>query len=394
MTNIKKIDFMFEMAFNKTLPHFYKNSCHNMVDIILLNSEETITPSFDNKIYTVIDVPSYVKVTKNEFNDTLGFKSIKQYNGYYIDLNGYNEVEDYLRDRFSRSSRQLLRAGKQRLEICFNSSYKMYYGGIDKLLYDDLFKQFYKMLKHRANEKGIENRNLKHWDLYTKEVYNMILNKQASLFVIYDGAKAINISLNMHLGDTVFLFITTYDIDYSKFRIGHTNWMLQLEWFIKNNIKIVDFNKGNIEYKKRWANNEYHFEYHFFYNKSNILSKLKVLRSLSILKLKQVLRNGDINTYYYNFLDKLKDNKERFKKLNYELIQQELPNEKENLVMISNDEFDQYSFLRRIVYNYLYLSKLHIDEVILYKELNKENSFYITSKIKDSFKIKLYSSIQ
>tara|TARA_R110000737_G_scaffold341976_1_gene366343 strand:- start:27 stop:530 length:504 start_codon:yes stop_codon:yes gene_type:complete len=164
--------------------------------------------------------------------------------------------------------------------------------------------------------------------------------------------------------------------------------MLQLEWFIKNNIKIIDFNKGNIEYKKRWANNEYHFEYHFFYSKSNILSRLKVLRALSILKLKQVLRNGNINTYYYNFLDKLKDNKESFKKLNYELIQQELPNEKEHIVMISNDEFDQYSFLRRIVYNYLYLSKLHIDEVIVYKELSNEECFYIKSK-KESFNIYL-----
>ena len=336
----------------------------------------------------MIDVPSYIKVTKKEFNYPIGFKSIKQYNGYYIDLDGYAKIEDYLKDRFSSSSRQLLRAGKKRLEICFNSSYKMYYGDIDKSLYDDLFKQFYKMLKQRANEKGIENRNLKHWDLYTKEVYNMILNKQASLFVIYDGTKAINISLNMHLGKTVFLFITTYDINYSKFRLGHTNWMLQLEWFIKNNIKIIDFNKGNIEYKKRWANNEYHFEYHFFYSKSNILSRLKVLRALSILKLKQVLRNGNINTYYYNFLDKLKDNKESFKKLNYELIQQELPNEKEHIVMISNDEFDQYSFLRRIVYNYLYLSKLHIDEVIVYKELSNEECFYIKSK-KESFNIYL-----
>ena len=388
MTNIKEIDFMFEIAFNKTLPHFYKQSYHIMDDTPLLSSDETITPSVDNEIYTVIDVPSYIKVTKKEFNYPIGFKSIKQYNGYYIDLDGYAKIEDYLKDRFSSSSRQLLRAGKKRLEICFNSSYKMYYGDIDKSLYDDLFKQFYKMLKQRANEKGIENRNLKHWDLYTKEVYNMILNKQASLFVIYDGTKAINISLNMHLGKTVFLFITTYDINYSKFRLGHTNWMLQLEWFIKNNIKIIDFNKGNIEYKKRWANNEYHFEYHFFYSKSNILSRLKVLRALSILKLKQVLRNGNINTYYYNFLDKLKDNKESFKKLNYELIQQELPNEKEHIVMISNDEFDQYSFLRRIVYNYLYLSKLHIDEVIVYKELSNEERFYIKSK-KESFNIYL-----
>ena len=32
MTNIKEIDFMFEIAFNKTLPHFYKQSYHIMDD--------------------------------------------------------------------------------------------------------------------------------------------------------------------------------------------------------------------------------------------------------------------------------------------------------------------------------------------------------------------------
>jgi hypothetical protein len=387
MTNIKEIDFMFEMAFNKALPHFYKQSYHITDHTISLKTVETKTASVFNKISMVIDVPSYIKVAKKEFDYAIGFKSIKQYNGYYIDLNGYIEVEDYLKDRFSRSSRQLLRAGKQRLEICFNSSYRMYYGDIDKSLYDALFKRFFNMLKQRANEKGIENRNLKHWDLYTKNVYDMILNKQASLFVIYDSNKAINISLNMHLGKTVYLFITTYDIDYSKFRLGHTNWMLQVEWFIKNDIKIVDFSKGNIEYKKRWANNEYHFEYHFFYNKSNILNKLKVFWMLSILKLKQVLRNGNMNTYYYNFLDKLKPDRESFKKINYELIQQELPKEKEKLVLISNSEFNQCSFLRRIVYNYLYISKLHVDEVTIYKELSNEDIFYLSSKKKGCFKI-------
>jgi hypothetical protein len=387
MPNIQEIDFMFEMAFNKTLPEFYDKAFQISDKNILLTSKPEEAPTRLDKIHLVYDVPSYIKVAKKEFDYPIGFKSIKQYNGYYIDLNGYTKMEDYLKDRFSRSSRQLLRAGKQRLEICFNSSYRMYHGDIDKSLYDDLFKRFFNMLKQRANEKGIDNRNLKHWDLYTKNVYDMILNKEASLFVIYDGNKAINISLNMHLGKTVYLFITTYDIDYSKFRLGHTNWMLQLEWFIKNNIKIVDFNKGNIEYKKRWANNEYHFEYHFFYNKSNIISVLKTFGALSILRLKQILRNGNINIFYYNFLDKLKHNNESFKKINYELVQQELPNEKGNLVMISNNQFDDYSFLRRIVYNYLYLSKFHIDEVIVYKELSNEERFYITSKKKTSFKI-------
>ena len=80
-------------------------------------------------------------------------------------------IETYLKDRFSRNSRQVFRSNKKRLETCFDISYNMYYGAISIEQYSKLFKQFYDMLKLRAKEKRINNRNLKHWSLYNSKVY-------------------------------------------------------------------------------------------------------------------------------------------------------------------------------------------------------------------------------
>lgn len=379
MSNVQHIDFMIEIAFNKKLPVFYDTVYQNLDRTILFNSETTDKPILFDKINLVIDIPSYLDVKKKAVNPSIEFKSIKQYNGYCIDLSGYHDLETYLKDQFSSSSRQLLRSGKNKLEKCFDISYKMYYGEIEKEHYHELFKQFYDMLKLRAHEKGIYNRNLKVWDEYTNSVYDMILKKEASLFVIYDGEKVINLSLNMHMKNTIFLFISTYNIDYSKFRLGHTNWMVLLDWFIKNNIKMVDFSKGNIAYKKRWANKEYHFEYHLFYDKSKIKIRLKALWIIKKLQLKQALRNRNINTYYYKALRILKGNNRLIKIPNSQLINQKQLPEKSKLSQVLFRKNDTYLFLKRIIYNYLYLSTLNVKDVKVYEDLDNSDTFYVQS---------------
>jgi hypothetical protein len=380
MKNIINIDFMFEMAFNKQLPCFYESALYNLESIISNNSTENKINEVSDKIYKIFDVPSFLDIKKIKCDTSFGFKSVVQHNGYCIELKGIESLEGYLENQFSPSSRQLLRSAKKRLELCFDISHKVYYGSIDKDHYGVLFLRFYEMLKLRAHEKGIENRNLNRWDFYTNSVYDMILNKKASLFVIYDGSEPINITLNLHVKNIVFLFITAYNIDYSKFRIGHTNWMILLDWFIKNKISVVDFSKGNIAYKKRWTNREYFFEYHIFYDKSNIINRGKAIWVSKTLLLKQKLRSININTYYYNILRILRGNTENIKQINYQLNNQAFLPEKEQLIPILYREIDDYSFLRRIIYNYLYLSKIHVTQVEIFKELNSVGVFYISSK--------------
>lgn len=378
-SQFKSVDFMFEIGFNKKLPAFYACAFQNLYSECLLKSEPTNEELLSNEIHLVHDVPSYLDVHKRDLDTSVGFKSVIQHSGYCIDLSGYDNIEKYIEDRFSRSSRQLLRSGKKRLELCFDISYKMYYGDIEQAHFETLFDKFYLMLKLRAKEKGIDNGNLKRWDVYSNSVYEMILKREASLFVIYDGEDAINISLNMHVKEMVFLFLTTYDIDYSKFRIGHTNWTVQLEWFIKNKIKVVDFSKGNVAYKKRWANKKYDFSYHFFYEKSTIAVRVKVFWMIKKLQFKQLGRDRGFNIIYYNILRKLKGNGGFKKKSNYKLIDQAQLPDKINLLLIVMDNQDTY-LIKRIIFNYLYLSSLNIKDIDIYKETTSENTFYISSK--------------
>ncbi|MFT5749508.1 MAG: hypothetical protein ACI93S_000769 [Ancylomarina sp.] len=376
---IKRVNFMFEIGYNKKMPFFYSCAFQNFYCECLLKCKPVSEVSLSNEIHLVYDVPSYLDVNKRYLDSSVGFKSVIQHSGYCIDLNGYDNIEKYIEDSFSRSSRQLLRSGKKRLELCFDISYKMYYGDIEHKHFEELFDKFYAMLKLRAHEKGIDNGNLKRWDIYSSSVYEMILQREASLFVIYDGGNAINISLNMHLKDIVFLFLTAYDIDYSKFRIGHTNWTVQLEWFIKNKIRVVDFSKGNVAYKKRWANKKYTFSYHFFYEKSTIAVRMKVFWLIKKLQFKQLLRNQGLNLIYYSVLRKLKNNGEFKKKSNYKLIDQTQLPDKISLLLIAIDHEDPY-MIKRIIFNYLYLSSLNIKDIVIYKETTSENTFYISSK--------------
>ena len=146
MRNIHEIDFMFEIAFNKTLPDFYDEAFQTLDDKILLTSDSEELPQLSNKIKMVYDVPSFLKVSKKNFKPSLGLKSVIQHKGYCINLRGYNDIETYLKDRFSRNSRQVFRSNKKRLETCFDISYNMYYGAISIEQYSKLFKQFYDML--------------------------------------------------------------------------------------------------------------------------------------------------------------------------------------------------------------------------------------------------------
>ncbi len=382
MSDLIKIDFMFELAFNKAIPDFYYEAKRKTDGEVLAYSQTNDFPDLSDKIYMVYDVPTSLKVpikTSESFN---AFKSVIQHKGYQINLEGYRDLKAYLKDRFGKSSLQLLRAGKKRLETCFDITYKMYYGSIDKEQYDQLFKSFYKMLELRASEKGIHNRNLQFWDLYTAKVYDMICSKEASLFVIYDGNRPINISLNMHVQNTVFLFISAYDIDYSKFRLGHTNWMKQLDWFLKNGVKLVDFSKGNVEYKKRWTNSEYDFEYHLFYNTSNIKVKLKALWIVRKLQLLQALRNKNINTLYYSLLDRFRGKNKYVGLPNYQLMDIDMLPSGNLLEPFLFRKKESETHLKRLIYTALYLTFTHVNDLKVYRNMENPNTFYLQSNVK------------
>ena len=135
----------------------------------------------------------------------------------------------------------------------------------------------------------------------------MILSKQAALFVVYDKDKPIAITLLNFSNNVMIDVIRVFDIDYSKFRLGTVSIMKQLEWCIENNFEALDFSKGYFEYKKRWTNKLYWFEYHIYYDKKSFLAKILARLYKNFFAFKLFLRKKHITNFIHElnfFLNK------------------------------------------------------------------------------------------
>jgi CelD/BcsL family acetyltransferase involved in cellulose biosynthesis len=199
-----------------------------------------------------------------------------------------------LLNQLSKRNRKNLFSKVRKLENNHQVTYKMYYGGITKEHYDFLIDTFYKLFDRRFKEKRIYNKNLINWKYYHELIYPMILDKKASLYVIYDQDKPIDITLNFHLGHIVFSFMHTYDIDYSNFNMGDISMLKHLDWCFGHQIALFDLSIGETGQKIKWCNYSYDFKYHIFYNPKSLNSNILTLIICLKLKLKQFLRDRNI----------------------------------------------------------------------------------------------------
>ncbi|AUP77245.1 GNAT family N-acetyltransferase [Flavivirga eckloniae] len=298
---------------NKYLP-LYVNTGKNLTNGLSyrLNENEN---DYKNKVFFIYDIPEYINQSNLE-TGSLKLKSVKQYKGYLANLENYSDLQNYIADNFSSRSRKAFKKYIKKLEEGFNINYKMYYGNnITKEQYDFIFDNFNRLFKKRYTEKQINNHFLtkKKWNYLKELCYPMILSKKASLFVIFDEDTPINISVNYMASNIVFGALTVFNTDYSKFNLGFIDIMKHLEWCIENNFQTFDFSKGDFEYKKRWSNKAYSFDYHILYDSNSVISS-SIASFLSIyFKLKQYLRDKNIHEVFHRVLFNLKGKKNKSK---------------------------------------------------------------------------------
>ena len=108
--------------------------------------------------------------------------------------------------------------------------------------------------------------------------------------------------------DTLFYSITTFDTDYTNYNIGHTTIMEILKWCFNNNINIIDFSKGEAEYKSRWLTEVYFFQNHILYDSKSLFSRVMALSIFYYFSFKQFLRDKNFNTLFSKFQFLLKTN--------------------------------------------------------------------------------------
>jgi len=256
-----------------------------------------VSSGYGKKVFLLYDVPDFENIPLEGPGSLKRYK-VRQYPGYALRLDAFSDFEAYLASTFKGKSRNKLRSYVKRLESSFKIRYEMFWGEIPADTYDHLFRKLEALMARRFDEKQEYNNNLEpqEWNFYRELFYPMILKKQASLFVTYDDEQPIGMMLNYMWDKKLVGAITVFDVRYAKFNLGTVNIMKQIEWCLENGIKTLDFSKGEFDYKKRWCNTRYDFEYHILFDASSLKARTLAGLLLTFYRFKYLLREKGINT--------------------------------------------------------------------------------------------------
>ncbi len=384
-TSVKAFNYFKDLEFIKSSKALtYVNIGKTHTKGIGYAIEHTDNSDLNNKTFLIFDVPTYFEVDTTKLGHKIKLLKSKQYPGFLIETGKYDSLNAYMLEHFSKNSRNKNKKYKRRLEESFNISYKMFFGDISKTEYDFVFIQFKSLLEKRFEDKQVTNNNLdeKEWAFYYDVAYALIIEKKASLYVIYDNEKPIGVTLSYFSEDTLFDAITVFDIDYFKFHLGSVTIMKLIEWCIANNIKILDFSKGYFEYKTRWCTLSYNFEYHIYYDGTSIKSKIIASSLKQIYDFKQRLREKNINERLHKLTYKLRHKAQnKTAKVSYNFTEVDLAEIDRDSQPI-NFELAENKALKLMVFEFLYLYLENCNDIKLFNYNNLDNSYFIEGKEK------------
>lgn len=266
------LDFYFDLFENGKFPEVVDNAFYSSDNSEMLRPQESPnTNMLDmNGLLYINNVPDYINLKLKP-----GYKSktIPLTHGFMADISGYKDISDFLKDNLKPRLRTAVKSSIKRLELSFNITYRVFYGEISQEEYDSLVNNLYHFILRRFDELKEENARINEWERFHQLFLPLIRQKKASLFVIYNDGKPINISLNYHYDKIFFYAIPGFDIDYSKFGLGHIMLYKQIEWCFQNNYKHFDMSMGDLDYKRQWCTNDYCFVVTCWMKIDNILLK-------------------------------------------------------------------------------------------------------------------------
>lgn len=351
--------------------------------IYLKNNEESIVLNQEKKnskqkLYTINYIPEYLDYSLDNV-EKYTIKKFSQVKGYSISMEAIKTIELYVKQQF-KSNAKTIRRYINKLESCFNIRYKLFFGEIDVATYEYLMTQLWDMTTKRFGQKNDTSKHLREWDKIKSIMLPLIYKKEASIFVIYEGDKPIEISLNYHLHKILFSFMSSYDIAYSKFGLGHVEIYKQLEWCLQNNYRAFEMGWGDLDYKRRWSNNIYDFEQHLIYPKNAPLHTIYAIAESSKIKCKNYLISKNIHV-------KVKELKKRFVKTNKSKSENwVLKPQDSNLLYTPLNKInymeEKFYFLRKFIYDFLYANNENIKNISVFST-ETNNLYIITGKQKN-----------
>lgn len=332
---------------------------------------------FKGKTFLIYDVPEYFNVKDLKSSTKLQCKKVYQYTGSLMNIEEFASTEEYINNKFSSKNRREFRGNIRKLETCFNISYKFINEALSQEEFDFIFGKFHDLLSIRFGEKGFQYHHLEEqkWNYYRELVFKMLQTKQASLLVISHDEEPIGITLNFHSETVLFETITVFDPDYFKFSVGKTSIIKLLDWCFENNFKISDFSKGAFDYKEKWGNLTYKFNYHILYDSSSLQSRLTASALERFFKLKLYLREKDLGSKYRKLKHKFSGNAKATKPVSefkIEKLETFTPDETYKQITVNKTENKS---LRKYLFMFLFANPEPENNVKVYE---KEGSYYIT----------------
>lgn len=382
----RSFDFINGVQFLKHsfLP-LYENIGKNLTKGISYDLNSSVK-DFKGKAFLIYDVPDYFDVKEVEKENTsLRLKKVFQYQGFLMDISSYNDQDEYINAQFSSKNRREFRSNQRRLEECFNIEYSFLHGELSASKFNAVFDKFYTLLNKRFAGKQVNYHHLspEKWSYYKELVYVMLQEKKASLLLINRDETPIGVTLNFHSEDVLFETITVFDPDYYKFSIGKTSIIKLLEWCFENNYRISDFSKGDFEYKHKWGNQVYDFNYHILYDSKSMRSILTANFVTLFYNTKLYLRRKKVNELYrkYKFLlqGKPKETNE-YTAIKFEKL--------DDFDVNSSDyqsvdyELDSNHFLKQYVYTFAFANPEPISTIKVFKTIGDQKQIVISGSKK------------
>ncbi|NAY90588.1 GNAT family N-acetyltransferase [Muricauda sp. JGD-17] len=287
--------FVFNLFLKRKLHFFYENPVFNKITKVQFQAlPSTKTIGLNSNFCIVTDIPDYLETKIDKNLKSWKTRTIRQYKGFICNFRGYENAKDYVKDNFSKKAMRSMVAKKRQLETRHAISYVFYFGEINRTQYEFLFDRFFTLMKKRFDVKKVYNRYLLEWKKYYDIVYPMILNKEASLFVIYNGKEPIAMALDFYMEDVCFGYIQIFNPEYGKYPMGDVAMFKRLEWLMERDIWIFDFLMGETYYKRKWSNMKYFYEHQIFYRSGSLSALIKLFFMVGKLKFKQFLRDKGI----------------------------------------------------------------------------------------------------
>ncbi len=374
--DIKNVSFVKK----KRLP-IYTNVGKNLTKGIFYSlTQDKERLKLGNKVFLIYDVPEYFDISTADHIKDLSVHKVRQYQGFLANMETYDSIESYLEAKFSSKTRYKYRRNIKRLETCFNIEYAVHFGHIERAQYDFIFEVFHNLLTKRFSQKKENYDQLQHWEFYKDIVFDLINDKKASFFIIYSDQVPISIMLNLHSDDIIFDVIPVFDTDFSKFTIGHISILKIIEWCIASDTKTFDFSKGYYDYKERWGNKSYNFEYHILYNPKSVISSGLAFLLKKFFATKQYLREKNMNVLFHKILFMFgKKDKATSDATSLSVTKIEtLPND---ITAVNIHDLDQPD-IRKKVNDYLFDSKENVNDISVYKNSSTPTLYYISGKAK------------